>query len=239
MFRVHKLYPENKLWEKSFIIHETLYSAIIELQNLKPEKEVNYFIYDSITEKQTKYAKCVLCGEVSEFDKNMLTIHHLIPACYRKHMPKKYHHVQKNEMVFLCKSCHNRYEEQADVTKKELFKRLGIKNSPEFRTKTKMYFEKRYCANVLYTPQGKRGDKKELEKLRIHFEHISGLTACEESYKKVIEEKPLKLRSKAEQVVEKVVAEDKCEDFMKFWIDHFWNLQDKYMNSVLDVRWKK
>ena len=60
---------------------------------------------------------CVVCGT-----KDNITTHHVVPRCYRKHMPKEY--VTSYDVLNVCKSCHETYERIADKMKKQLEKEL-------------------------------------------------------------------------------------------------------------------
>lgn len=59
--------------------------------------------------------KCVVCGT----DKD-LTIHHVIPHCFRKFLPEKYKEHSSHDCLALCRSCHDDYEIEAAELKKSL-----------------------------------------------------------------------------------------------------------------------
>jgi hypothetical protein len=58
---------------------------------------------------------CVCCGTTDN-----LTSHHVVPLCYRKHLPSEYKDHNSYDIVLLCRKCHGRYELTAWELKKQL-----------------------------------------------------------------------------------------------------------------------
>lgn len=71
--------------------------------------------------KEIKENLCVVCGATQE-----LSRHHIVPRCYKKHLPPKYVRKMFYDTVVLCFNCHSSYEEIANLYKKDLFKLRNI-----------------------------------------------------------------------------------------------------------------
>ena len=65
----------------------------------------------SLSEKESR---CVVCKTEEQ-----LTRHHVVPICYRTHLPEEYKSYNMHDVVLLCEGCHTRYEHFATQLKKE------------------------------------------------------------------------------------------------------------------------
>jgi hypothetical protein len=65
----------------------------------------------------SKDNRCVVCG--CDFD---LTLHHVVPRCYRKHFPDDMKSHSCHDVVALCSPCHEEYETHAMQYKIEIGK---------------------------------------------------------------------------------------------------------------------
>jgi hypothetical protein len=65
---------------------------------------------------------CVVCGcdDISKLSK-----HHSIPECFRKHFPLKWKSYRSHEILFVCVSCHSKYELEAQKIKQEMIEKYG------------------------------------------------------------------------------------------------------------------
>lgn len=65
---------------------------------------------------------CVVCDhdEIEHLSK-----HHSVPECFRKHFPEKWKAYRSHEVLFLCVSCHIKYELEAQKLKNEMISRFG------------------------------------------------------------------------------------------------------------------
>ncbi len=52
--------------------------------------------------------RCVVCG-----DARKLTRHHVVPACYWRHIPKRYKSGSSHDVLATCVECHTTYERAA------------------------------------------------------------------------------------------------------------------------------
>lgn len=68
-----------------------------------------------------KLNQCVVCGK-TEF----LTKHHIVPYCYRKHLPENIKSHASYDVVILCMDCHHEYEKNAFNLKKQICAEAGI-----------------------------------------------------------------------------------------------------------------
>ena len=65
---------------------------------------------------------CVVCGcnDISKLSK-----HHTTPECFRKHFPLKWKSYRSHEVLFVCVSCHSKYELEAQKIKHNMIKKFG------------------------------------------------------------------------------------------------------------------
>ena len=61
--------------------------------------------------------KCVCCGTEEN-----LTIHHVVPPYFRRHLPGKYKDHMSHDLLPICREHHDIYEEEAQVLKDKLIK---------------------------------------------------------------------------------------------------------------------
>lgn len=67
---------------------------------------------------------CVRCGSQEE-----LTKHHIVPICYRKHLPREEKNHSSHDIVLLCDGCHQEYERHADELKTVIADEHGVHRS--------------------------------------------------------------------------------------------------------------
>lgn len=65
--------------------------------------------------------ECVICAKTKD-----LTRHHVIPHCYRKHMPEDWKSHDHHDVVLLCIECHQKTEKKYLKKKNELINRYGL-----------------------------------------------------------------------------------------------------------------
>ena len=95
------------------------------LARIVPEKEQTFqllFVPQGSGQTHSFYLqpqanRCVCCGSTEN-----LTKHHLVPYCYRQHMPKVLKNSSSYDILPLCVECHTKYETQAHALKVELAK---------------------------------------------------------------------------------------------------------------------
>lgn len=67
-----------------------------------------------------KQNKCVVCG-----GERALSRHHVLPYCYRRHLPEEYKSRNAHDVVPLCGNCHKKYEYLAMQLKKQIALEYG------------------------------------------------------------------------------------------------------------------
>lgn len=68
-----------------------------------------------------KENRCVVCGVIEN-----LTRHHVVPYCYRIHFPEDAKSHSSYDVLPVCVSCHERYEEEARNLRKRILEELKI-----------------------------------------------------------------------------------------------------------------
>lgn len=98
---------------------------------------------------------CVSCGT-----EDRLTKHHVVPYCYRKHLPDNMKSRNHHDVVLMCRDCHSEYENHAGRLKKALDP--GV--SPERLSDYKALIHKRkirHCAlSIVNAMKSNRTDAK-------------------------------------------------------------------------------
>lgn len=69
-----------------------------------------------------KEDRCVKCGKTND-----LTLHHIVPRCFRRHFPDSIKSHDFHDILPLCVECHNKYELEANKLKHEICQELGVK----------------------------------------------------------------------------------------------------------------
>lgn len=77
---------------------------------------------DDVYYLTSKVNQCVVCGCQTGLNR-----HHVVPSLYRKHLPLYIKDHSYHDVLLLCLPCHEKYEESANVLKKEIAEELGIK----------------------------------------------------------------------------------------------------------------
>ncbi|KAL1914950.1 uncharacterized protein VTP21DRAFT_7866 [Calcarisporiella thermophila] len=65
--------------------------------------------------------RCVCCGR-----QDRLTLHHVVPAMYRIHMPESIKSHSSHDILLVCIPCHDAYERHANALKSELVIKYNI-----------------------------------------------------------------------------------------------------------------
>lgn len=74
---------------------------------------------------QDRENKCCVCGSEKELSK-----HHVVPYCYRKHMPNDIKDNNFFDILPVCCNCHNKYEKIAHKKKLDLAKKYNLPFEP-------------------------------------------------------------------------------------------------------------
>lgn len=68
-----------------------------------------------------KFNRCVVCGKENE-----ITLHHVVPRVFRRHLPKSFKTFKSHDVVILCVDCHAKYEVAADAYKVQICNDLEV-----------------------------------------------------------------------------------------------------------------
>lgn len=192
---------------------------------------------DDIFMKHPKDSKCVICGTYHN-----LTRHHVVPKVFRKHFYSKYKESNSHDIVFACIDCHEKYERKADILKSHYYYKYNIESTSVIEVKiisklkliygcirdleNKLYSGNKYWFKVDY----------KIKRL-LNFNQEIPFTMSQISYLKNLYSEKLKTARKffkddasSKILVEKIIEEDKLEDFVRTWRKHFLdNAQPKFM----------
>jgi len=66
--------------------------------------------------------RCVVCG-CNQIE--LLSKHHSVPECFRKHFPERWKSYRSHEILFVCVDCHTKYEIEAQKIKARMIQEFG------------------------------------------------------------------------------------------------------------------
>jgi len=183
------------------------------LVELKPFKTVQLNFYpddeDFVVDEfiiQDRENKCCCCGATE-----LLTLHHVVPKCYRRHFPSKYKSKLPHDVLPLCVECHHRFERHGWELKKEIGEELGIPITGAHNAVV-------YAARTLCRYGKKMPDEKKAvyeERIKEFFD-IDEIT---EAHLKEAAKLNEKLPTHGKLVVQKLLAagDEEIKAFIKKW----------------------
>lgn len=89
----------------------------IQLKFTPKGKNPNWDLFNSSVKENI----CVVCG-----DDETLTSHHIVPYCFRQHLPKLFKNSNCHDVLICCFNCHSFYELHASKFKIELFEKYNV-----------------------------------------------------------------------------------------------------------------
>jgi hypothetical protein len=186
---------------------------------------------------------CVVTGVDSDLQR-----HHIVPYCYRTFFPEKYKSKNHHDVVLINHDIHSEYEKYAITFKDEIARIYGVKTISEYNAEYTQKLREIGKDNSillntihsLFKTYGKVSNDVKLEKLRfisekteLPLEFIRNLTYVQ-MYKFYLLLKDAYLTElyvfKKENrlaydhgfhVIQKLDTEEKIEDFVKLWRNHF------------------
>ena len=69
----------------------------------------------------SKANRCVVCGAEEGLNR-----HHVVPSVYRRHLPPEVKDHSHHDVLLMCLSCHEKYEDEANQLKAELGESSGV-----------------------------------------------------------------------------------------------------------------
>jgi hypothetical protein len=207
------------------------------------EPKGNGFEDNEIFGRSIRIVQCVVTG-ISDG----LQRHHIVPYCYRTYFPEQYKSKNHHDVVLMNFEIHSEYEQKANVFKDEVAKIYDVKRIGELNTEYTAKLRELGKPNAiilntihsLFKTYGRLSQEAILEKLQyladntcIPFEtlkkynyiqfyklylllrkqHIDELYHFKIDYRKEFDH--------GYHVVQKLDTEDKIEEFVKLWRNHF------------------
>lgn len=170
--------------------------------------------------------QCVVCGS-----KEHLTRHHVVPRCYRKHFVTANIRANSHDIVALCLSCHEDYESEADVLKKQLEEKYNVYQPVMLSDKQKILLRAGSCAAALIAHSQNMPDQRR-EKLLNHIREFVGRDPSQQDLERIAQAS-FELKSRRNkgryqrQLVVKALGEKTLE---QIWREHFIkNAKPKYL----------
>lgn len=208
--------------------------------------------------RSIRETRCVVNG--LEVD---LQRHHIVPYCYRTYFPVKYKSKNHHDVVLIHYLEHSKYEQLANDFKDYIAELYGVKTISEFNTEYTLILRdigknNSILMNILHSFfkfYGKLPEDVKLEKLKFISEHTNipyemiikfnyiqlyklYLVLKSEHAKEI---KKFKTESRkyydhGYHVVQKLDTEEKIEEFVKLWRNHFIKtMNPKYMPNGWSV----
>jgi len=208
--------------------------------------------------RSLRIVRCVVTG-VSD----SLQRHHIVPYCYRTYFPEEYKSKNHHDVVLMNYEIHSEYEQKANIFKDEVAKIYDVKTIGELNAEYTLKLRELGKPNAiilntihsLFKIYGKLSQEAILEKLQyladnsdmslktlkkynyIQFyelylllknEHLNELYEFKKNYRKLYDH--------GYHVVQKLDTEEKIEDFVKLWRNHFIDtMQPKFMPTGWSV----
>jgi len=216
------------------------------------EPKGNGFEDDEIFGRSIRIVQCVVTGITDGLQR-----HHIVPYCYRTYFPEQYKSKNHHDVVLMNFEIHSEYEQKANVFKDEVARIYNVKTigelNAEYTTKLRELGKPNAIIlntiHSLFKTYGRLTQEAILEKLQyladntcIPFEtlkeynyiqfyklylllrkdHIDELYHFKLDYRKEYDH--------GYHVAQKLDTEDKIEEFVKLWRNHFVNtMQPHFM----------
>jgi len=223
----------------------------------------NGFEDDEEFGRSIRIVRCVVTG-VS----NSLQRHHIVPYCYRTYFPEEYKSKNHHDVVLMNFEIHSEYEQKANKFKDEVARIYNVKTIGELNSEYTLKLRELGKPNAiimntihsLFKTYGRLSREGILEKLQfiaentgipfdvvnkynyiqiyklyllLRDEHINELYQFKEANRKLYDH--------GYHVAQKLDTEEKIEDFVKLWRNHFIEtMQPKFMPNgwSVDFRFK-
>lgn len=209
-----------------------------------------------------RIVQCVVTGK-----KNNLQRHHIVPYCYRTHLPEEYKSKNHHDVVLIRYDQHQKYEREADKFKDKIAEMFDVKTLKEYNIEyTKLltnFHSKERLQTIsrlfsLFNAYGKIPKDKIIENLNYVADHLGMdreqifsynyiqlyklYAIIKDQYYDEFDE--LKNLNKLEydhgyNVVQKLKTHQDIVDFVKMWRAHFiQTMKPKYMPKGWSVNYR-
>lgn len=182
--------------------------------------------------RQDHVAQCVVCGTDEE-----LTKHHVVPTCFRKHLPPWYKDHNMHDVVVICVDDHTAYEEHATMIKHRLLEEHDLTQGKSLVGCSKVPDPMREAykiASALTHNYDKIPEDRRAAKLQRLEEIIGHETSTEE-----ILELSTSYVSRFQPDFAAVVANVDVEEFVRMWRQDFIDtMEPQFMPLHWDIEYK-
>lgn len=194
--------------------------------------------YDDPYYLQEMLNRCCVCG-----GKHGLTLHHVLPWCYKRHFPPDIKAHYSHDVLCLCSKCHNKYERRATELKKKLVVEYdapvhGTGFVPGFEdyrkavkaAKTLLKYRSQipperqeYLRGSIIKHLKREPTSEEILRMSAVSANLSGYFSADH-------------KSHSEIVVEKLIASHTIQQFIEMWRTHFLStMKPKFLPELWDV----
>lgn len=186
----------------------------------------------SMAEKENR---CVVCGTVDD-----LTKHHIVPHMFRKCLPIEMKGRSSHDVVVICVSCHNEYEEVATQLKKTIADEHGVQTlmfKDEMPQHVRDHRTIVSLCHALYQQSDNIPVTRQneiVEKLTLLLGHVPTHDEVEQyAYdKRWLSEK----RDPGKIIMDVIIAKGLVDEFVKRWRQHFLDIaKPQFMPKFWDV----
>jgi hypothetical protein len=202
--------------------------------------------------RNVRIVRCVVTGIGDDLQR-----HHIVPYCYRTYFPEEYKSKNHHDVVLINHEVHSEYEKHAVLYKDEIARIYNVKTISELNGDYTKFLREKGKSNSLllnalhsiFKSYNKLPQEIKTEKLRfisdqteIPYNVIEGLNYIQlyKLYLLLVEDHKLKIEAYKGQnranfdhgyyVVQKLDTEEKIEEFVKLWRNHFINtMKPKFM----------
>lgn len=181
---------------------------------------------------------CVVCGK-----SRYLTRHHVIPYCFRRHIPEEMKSKDSHDIVLLCIPCHRIYETHAWNIKKELAEKHGMllaQPVEEHSEEEKLKFKAVSAAYAIIEHGHRIPEPRKEILLGIISSYLGKETVEDSDLEKLVEVKfgvkNLDF-SLGKSIVDKI---DDLDSFIKMWRAHFVEtMKPEYLPELWSIDHKR
>ena len=223
----------------------------------------NGFEDDEEFGRSIRIVRCVVTGVSDNLQR-----HHIVPYCYRTYFPEEYKSKNHHDVVLMNFEIHSEYEQKANKFKDEVARIYNVKTIGELNTEYTLKLRELGKPNAiimntihsLFKTYGRLSREGILEKLQYIAENTGIPFDVVNSYNYIqiyklylflkdehinelyqFKETNRKLYDHGYHVAQKLDTEEKIEDFVKLWRNHFIEtMQPKFMPNgwSVDFRFK-
>lgn len=167
--------------------------------------------------------KCVVCGA-----EDNLTLHHVVPSCFRKHFPEAMKDRQRFDVLMVCHICHDEYEKIATPRHEE----VAAEHCPGFyEMREKLHTQasrvaklRGYCNSLIH--HGPKMPAHGRKALRGRIAKQAGRKLTEKEIERIAQWKPSFQKSNARIWAKVVESIDDLNAFAVGWRQHFVDTMD-------------